>query len=280
MLNKNQSNRRNSLKYAAILPLLAFFMMQFQVKTVAQEKAPREQAPEKKEIIIDKNSSDAYLEEQSEKLKKQGMKIKFSNIKRNAGNEITSIRIFYKGSDGTTINSYQNGDEPIKPFKIIQNGGKIAINHTSTIYINKTKNNKKDVADSADNEFDIIEMDMPVPPAPPTPPAVPGLAATPPPAVNFPTPPAAPGVPYDENSEAWKDFEKKMERFSAEMNEKEGEMAKFEKDMEEYSKKMEKAFPKDFEKQMAEFGKKMEKFSEEMKAYQDKLSQRLKEDSK
>ena len=39
MLNKNQSNKRDSWKYAAVLPLLGAFLFFFQVKVVAQEKA-------------------------------------------------------------------------------------------------------------------------------------------------------------------------------------------------------------------------------------------------
>jgi beta-lactamase regulating signal transducer with metallopeptidase domain len=40
MINKPKSKKRNSFKYAAILPLLALFVGFFQVKTEAREKAP------------------------------------------------------------------------------------------------------------------------------------------------------------------------------------------------------------------------------------------------
>jgi hypothetical protein len=42
MLNKNQSNKRNSWKYATVVPALIGFMLLFQVEVVAQEKAPKE----------------------------------------------------------------------------------------------------------------------------------------------------------------------------------------------------------------------------------------------
>jgi hypothetical protein len=41
MLNKIQSNKRNSWKYAMILPALVAFMFLFQVEVVAQEKVQK-----------------------------------------------------------------------------------------------------------------------------------------------------------------------------------------------------------------------------------------------
>ncbi len=65
MLNTNQSNKRNVWKYFVVLPLLAFFFMfQFQMKVLAQEKSAPviENKRERKEVVsvvIDKNTSDA-----------------------------------------------------------------------------------------------------------------------------------------------------------------------------------------------------------------------------
>ncbi|CAM2939954.1 M56 family metallopeptidase [Flavobacterium frigoris] len=42
MLNKNQSNKRNSWKYASVVPALIAFVFLFQVKVVAQEKVKEE----------------------------------------------------------------------------------------------------------------------------------------------------------------------------------------------------------------------------------------------
>ena len=42
MLNKNQSHKRNSWKYATVVPALIGFTILFQVEVVAQEKAPKE----------------------------------------------------------------------------------------------------------------------------------------------------------------------------------------------------------------------------------------------
>jgi hypothetical protein len=63
MLNKNQSNKRNSWKYAVVLPLLGAFLFFFQVKVVAQEKAaPKletETKSDKVEIKVIKNENDS-----------------------------------------------------------------------------------------------------------------------------------------------------------------------------------------------------------------------------
>jgi hypothetical protein len=55
MLNKNQSNKRNSWKYATVLPLLGAFLFFFQVKVVAQEKVASKQETETKTNFNDIN---------------------------------------------------------------------------------------------------------------------------------------------------------------------------------------------------------------------------------
>ncbi|MGM8363444.1 M56 family metallopeptidase [Flavobacterium sp. ARAG 55.4] len=69
MLNKNQSNKMNSWKFAAVLPLLGVFLFLFQVKVVAEEKVT---STEKKEpqsakvetkIVESKNDSDTLSKE-------------------------------------------------------------------------------------------------------------------------------------------------------------------------------------------------------------------------
>jgi hypothetical protein len=62
MLNKNQSNKRNSWKYAAVLPLLGAFVFFFQVKVVAQEKGATKQEikPNYIEVTAIKKDSITY----------------------------------------------------------------------------------------------------------------------------------------------------------------------------------------------------------------------------
>jgi hypothetical protein len=63
MLNKNQSNKKNSWKYAIILPLLGAFMFLFQVKVVAQEKKISKKSSEYKSSIKSKTNLNLKEEE-------------------------------------------------------------------------------------------------------------------------------------------------------------------------------------------------------------------------
>lgn len=57
MLNKNQSKRRNSWKYATVFPLITIFMLQFQVETVAQLKEKNATAVDTKSNVTIKEPS-------------------------------------------------------------------------------------------------------------------------------------------------------------------------------------------------------------------------------
>ncbi|MFA9187945.1 M56 family metallopeptidase [Flavobacterium sp. FBOR7N2.3] len=63
MLNKNESNKRNSWKYAIVLPILGAFLFFFQIKVVAQEKVTsteiKESQSNKAEIKTIKNENDS-----------------------------------------------------------------------------------------------------------------------------------------------------------------------------------------------------------------------------
>lgn len=275
MLNTNQSKKRNSWKYVTVLPLLTIFMLQFQVKTVAQEKASNEKYQEVNpyEVKVDKNSTDDYLKLQSEIFKKKhGIDVKFSNVKRNSDKEIVAIKTSYKDKEGHSGNTYQKSDEPIQPFKLCKKDDQIVITGANTTIYGKTKNGQS-VTLSANH------IEMPVPPTPPVAPAMPNMPNAPA-APQLPTPPIAPTVGYSEDSKEWKEFEVKMKAFEKEMNSKEGEMAKFEVAMEKFGEEMELAFDKNFEKQMEEFEKKMEVFEVQMEAYTKQLEESLEQDSK
>jgi len=269
MLNKNQSKRRNSFKYLAVLPLLTIFMLQFQVETVAQEKPLNEQQETSKqevEIVIDKNSSDSYLKEKSETLKKEGVTLRFSKVKRNSNNEIIAIKTSYKGKNGNSADNFQKSDSPIQPFKIVSNDNEVMIGSLNSSIRQNSRNNK------ASSSVRIAESNMPVAPVPPAMPEMPNIGNIPVPATPvMPPAPTAPSVAYDENNKDWKKFEEQMKQFEIQMKSKEGEFAKFEKEMEKYGEQIEKAFSPEFEKQMAEFEKKMEKFEAEMEVYQEKI---------
>jgi len=282
MLNKNQSNKRNSWKYAVIIPALVAFVILFQVKVIAQEKEV--EATENKttyaELIsfsVDKNSSDAEMKENAETLKKQsGIEVKFSRIKRNSNGEITAIKIDYKDKNGNKGSSVVNSDEPIDTITIFKTKSSVGIrsNESGNSRRNAiTVNSEDEIARISDIEVDEIAeistmdfSDLPTPPTPPTPPVAPTikfeLAKFP----NMPKAPAAPkGTPLN-NEKEWKKFEKKMEEFEKKMEAMEPEIEAYAIKMANVDEQM-----KPFEKEMEAFEKKMEVFEKEMEAYQEKL---------
>jgi hypothetical protein len=120
MLNKNQSKKSNSWKYFLIVPALAAFMVYFQVKVVAQERETTENVLQGggTSCVIDKNTSDADLKREAERLKKEhGVTLKFSKVKRNREGEITSIKATFKDQSGKKGTTQVSGDEPIAPFR-------------------------------------------------------------------------------------------------------------------------------------------------------------------
>lgn len=122
MLNKNQSSKWNSWKYLLIVPALAAFLFYFQVKVVAQQRdiAPLYVAAQEGviEVVVDKNTSDAELKNEAERLKKEhGIKLKFSKVKRNSNGEITSIKAEFKDANGKKGTTMVSGDKPIDPIR-------------------------------------------------------------------------------------------------------------------------------------------------------------------
>ncbi|CAM3730810.1 hypothetical protein FSS13T_14650 [Flavobacterium saliperosum S13] len=136
MLNKNQSSKKNYWKYFVVLPLLAFFMFQFQMRVLAQEKSlpkveNRQQTKNVISVEIDKNSTDAEIKKYAEMLKNEyGVTLKISKVKRNSKGEITAIKVEYKDKDGRKGTSQTESDSPIQPihfFKEMDENGKGAI---------------------------------------------------------------------------------------------------------------------------------------------------------
>lgn len=128
MLNKNQSRKRNSLKYALIIPALIGFVILFQIKIIAQEKRnfttftsignPTKEV----KVKIDKNSSEAKLKSEAKRLKEEhDITFKCSKVKRNSKGEITEIKVEYKDKNGNKGTSHIKGDEPIEPFVFFKN---------------------------------------------------------------------------------------------------------------------------------------------------------------
>ncbi len=123
MLNKKESKKRNSWKYAIVLPALAAFMLAFQVKVVAQEKeAPETNAVTsnkfKMVLEVTKDSKDEELQAEKKLFKQEfDADVDFQNIKRNPKNEITAIKVTVK--DKTQSQVYEvAGTKPIASFTV------------------------------------------------------------------------------------------------------------------------------------------------------------------
>lgn len=144
MLNTNQSHKRNSWKYALIIPMLLGFVFLFQVKVIAQEKKVKVLYKEianddKASVVITKKTTDTELKRKAKKLKENhDIKLKYSKVKRNSDGEITGIKLEYKDKDGNKGVSQINGNEPIAPIQFYKTNNKIGFNKPSTFQIKKS----------------------------------------------------------------------------------------------------------------------------------------------
>lgn len=163
MLNKNQSKKWNSWKYALIIPILIGFLLYFQVNVIAQEKHSTVNAEvistKDISVVIDKNSTDQQLKEASEQAKAQGVTLKFSKVKRNSAGEIVAIKAVYKDQNGNSGTSQINGDEAIKPMRFFKDDhGAIGFGTAKKIRI--FKNGNQDNKDGNDDGEIIISTDF------------------------------------------------------------------------------------------------------------------------
>jgi len=127
MLNKNQSKKWNSWKYALVLPVLVAFVFSFQMEVIAKEKQQIQKAEniklalKKDEIYkIDKNTTEAELKEKAETISKNyGVTVHFSKTKRNSNNELTAIAVEIKKGKEIVKNRAIKSSDPITTFAII-----------------------------------------------------------------------------------------------------------------------------------------------------------------
>jgi len=185
MLNKNQSKKWNSWKYALILPALIAFIFIFQIKVLAQEKTVTHTTTPKTTtediiLVIDKNTSDAKLKQEAQLLKDlHGINLKISKVKRNANQEITGIKVQFDDKNGNKGTNQVDSDRPISPITFIKNtdsSGKSSIGFYTGKANPKGKINKRIVLNSSDDEesnfafsFSDDEEDLTPPDAPSVP---------------------------------------------------------------------------------------------------------------
>lgn len=212
MLNTNQSRKRNLWKYLIILPLLAFFILQFQVKILAQEKTvatlQQNNAPsspgDNVTVIVDKNTTDAELKQNVALLKNEyNINLKYSKVKRNKQGEIIRIKVEYKDKDGNSGTTQIDSDEPINPIRFVKKtdrNGKIKVGFSSDVKTERLASNRNtkvstrinDTEDeSEDKSFGDYLSNLLSPPSPPNPPS----PLSPPNAISPVSPPAAPTAP-------------------------------------------------------------------------------------
>ncbi|MCL9805429.1 hypothetical protein NAT51_07840 [Flavobacterium amniphilum] len=161
MLNKNQSRKRNSWKYALIIPALVAFIMLFQIRVVAQEKEIIKKSQGGIYITTNKNSSDEEMKSDAKTAKEKfGVTLKYSKVKRNKKGEITGIKIEYKDKDGQQGMAQFNSDEPIQPIYFHKTGEKIGFGRPNEIQVFKDKKKKHINTIIAGNEDEDSNFDF------------------------------------------------------------------------------------------------------------------------
>ncbi|MFH6959886.1 M56 family metallopeptidase [Flavobacterium aquidurense] len=125
MLNKNQSKKRNLWKFSIVIPALVAFVFLFQIEIEAKEKqqVTKELSEKIKSVDvykIKKNATDSQLKEIKEKLKSiHNIDFDASEIKRNAENDLTSLKIDLKNGDQQSQSIQTGGNQTIKDFAIV-----------------------------------------------------------------------------------------------------------------------------------------------------------------
>ncbi|MEC4005618.1 M56 family metallopeptidase [Flavobacterium sp. SUN052] len=296
MLNKNQSNKRNSWKYAAVVPAVVAFVFLFQVQVVAQEREvnttenkkfvkdfKKGYESESKKVndstnallvttITNKNSTDEEMASDSKELKKIGIDYKFSDVKRNSNGEITAIKIEFNDNNGHKGVSKISNDQPINPiyFNFDKQNGKAGFtNEPQEIseFNNENEISKKYIKEITINKTNSLK-NFPSAPIAPTPPIAPVINIE---IASFPDMPKAPKAPNGSplnNKKEWNKFEKKMAEFEIKMKEIQPEIDAYAEKMANVDEQM-----KPFEKEMEAFEKKMELFEKEMDEYQEKMNE-------
>jgi BlaR1 peptidase M56 len=247
MLNKNQSKKWNSWKYALVLPALGIFVFLFQMEVIAQEKITAQNnynqtPPELGDIYkINKSTTDTELQEKAKLFNdKYDIKTTFSKVKRNEKNELIGLKIKLQKGKETATTMEVNSKVPLKEFGIA-----ISKNEDGTTNIGIVTD-KKEMKIS--NGISYID-NTPSPVAPPMMPEFPNDPMPKMPEIDMskmPTPPSPPANTSDKI--AMKQYQKEMEDFELKMENFEPDTSAFDKAMEVEMEKREAIFEKEMEK--------------------------------
>ncbi|MDI9310361.1 MAG: M56 family metallopeptidase [Limnohabitans sp.] len=287
MLNKNQSEKKNAWKYAIILPVLIAFIAFFQIKVEAQEKlmVPKNHSNSSEtksvsEMIWTKNATDEEIKEDIQEMKKIGLEVTFSNLKRNAKGEIISIKVNFKDINGETGGLEFANEKGINSIALRK---EIDANNQTSITLGQTKDIKKlqlaleeQLAQTSELET-LAELED-IPEAPEVP-ALPDLG-------NMPQAPISPELPSlpnltpptdPDDKKAWDKYETEMKKYekawnTPQMKKYQEEMAIYEKKMKQYKKNV---LPS-YEKQMKKYEAEMKKYEAKIKKYEADLEMKHK----
>jgi hypothetical protein len=290
MLNKNQSKKWNYWKYYAVLPVLALFVLSFQIKTIAQEKkelrekaalTSKKQDPEV--IKITKSTTDQELKDLTAKLKTDhNINLEISNIKRNKNNELTSIKIRVVKENGKVQIIEMNSTEALKDCSVVINTDENGSKSVSLVTADQIEHPiviKREVAVRATNDSDDENDDDAIAPIAPIAPAAPAFPAglIPPSPVDMSKMPKAPIAPKNINDKAaWSKFEKDMAEFEKKMKVIEPQLTAYGDQIEAIMAEREAIY----EKQMAKYEVAMQKFNSDMEKYSRDVEIRYGLDSK
>lgn len=130
MLNTNQSQKKNVIKYAFILPILVGFIFLFQIKTIAQEQKSviksSIETHEGADVRFDAKETDQTLKTLKNVFKEEKITTSISKIKRNSNQEIIGLHIKMKSEDGRKKELKINQNNPIDEIfiytKKLENG--------------------------------------------------------------------------------------------------------------------------------------------------------------
>jgi TonB-dependent SusC/RagA subfamily outer membrane receptor len=161
MLHKSKSKKRNQLKLILVLPLLAFFIMSFNTKTIYLEANTEHDksihlpsdSGESIEIIFTKNTSDEDLEEIKKELKSKGITFIYKDVKRNSDGEIIGISTEFRSKENASnYNIY--GEKSIAAFQFKSSDDTFGVGTLNYTFVDE---NTKVQSSNSSNKVVIIE---------------------------------------------------------------------------------------------------------------------------
>ncbi len=136
MLNKNTTPKSNFWKTSLLLPFLAVFIFSFNVTTEAQEVITGQDTEVSKMEVsayVTKDSEEKELRALENLFEKQGVELKFNDLKYSKG-LLTNVAVsFRKMSNGKTGNLSLKHAEGISPLLIYTDGEKVVMTPKSAV---------------------------------------------------------------------------------------------------------------------------------------------------